>query len=202
MGADAENKSVRVLLISDCESSRNEIEQKLLNTKGLFCHIWHCSGLTESMSALKDINPDVDAVLVDLNLISTGRPRDVFRRMGASVDSVPIIVFNGSVEHDLALFLIEEGAADTITKDQADSDPYRLRYIIENAMIRRKILQKTQCAYKKEIAEIKEREKVNLKTANGNGARALKKSEEESAEKIREKDQVIHWMSGGYSIEK
>ena len=122
-----DKKDVRILLISDSKDSIGYIEQNLqAATEFFFQLIWHCSGLSDSIDTLRTVNPGIDVVLVDLNLISSSRPREVFRRMADVIAGVPIIVFNGAIEHDLALFLIEEGAAENITRDQADADHLRL----------------------------------------------------------------------------
>jgi hypothetical protein len=89
----------------------------------------------------------------------------------------------------LALSIIKEGAADMITKTQADADPFRLRSCIKKSLIRSQLMHQMEQKHKDEIAVIKKQGK------------ALKKAEELTAQQLLEKDQIIHWMSGGYSVE-
>jgi hypothetical protein len=89
MEREIDNNCVRILLISDCESSIGNVEQKLLRTMGMTCCVWHCSTLDESMGSLKVANLDVDVILVDHNLMNSNHPPDIFQRMGDVVDGVP-----------------------------------------------------------------------------------------------------------------
>ena len=204
MGTVAGKKDLRVLLISDSESSISEINKHIMASDQFSPRIWHSSGLSESIDILKQVSPEIDVVLVDLHLVSSGRPREAFQKLENIVGGVPIIVFNGTIEHDLALFLIEEGAADNVTKDQADADPHRLSRAIEHSMARHRIFQTYRKKSAQEISDIRKQWQTEIRAANGKITSALKKSEESSAEIIeeiiKEKDQIISWMSGGYSM--
>ncbi|MBU0800104.1 MAG: response regulator [Alphaproteobacteria bacterium] len=193
MQQDIQNKEVHVLLIGESTPHVNVIEERLLDSMGMACHTWRCAGLAQSLETLRKINLEIDIVLVDLDLINTGRPRDVFRGMMGAMIDIPIIIFNSTEEHDLALFLIEEGAADTITRDQFNADPYRLRNIIESSLIRRKNLQRHNDNHEREIMRIRAQ-------ADGDNKRLLTMVEQENARRLDEKDQIIAWMSGSYSV--
>lgn len=192
------NNNIRIMLISDCEISIEDIQKKLSQIDNFSYQVWHSLGLDESINSLQAINPKIDVVLVDLNLFNSGRPREVFKQMASIISDLPIIVFNGSVERNLALSLIYQGAADTITKDQADSDPYRLRDTIESAMARNKVFQRN---YNREISQIKRQDEALIRKASNTRFRALEIAQEDNAREMREKNQIIHWMSGGYSVE-
>jgi FixJ family two-component response regulator len=307
------NREITVLLVSDNTSDIQEVSKHLEKTMGLSCRIWHCPSITRSSGFFKKEIPGIDIVLLDLDLISSELPRDIFRHMQEIAGGIPIIVFTERSEHELALMVMEEGAADNVTRGQFSTDPYKLRDAIEFSLARNRIAKCSEQKNAKNIIyvgelgavqlqtmkdqhhvmmqeamssasatlqeaiehgnqELKEagraskivlqdalesgkndlrnahehrkgddRRKVNgfgpivhgfileqrkgdrretgrhaaanLRKAVENGANnlmdakavasaALKKFHEESAESHREKDQIIHWMSGGYSMEK
>ena len=71
-------------------------------------------------------------------------------------------------------------------------------------MARHHISQKHSQKNADEISDIREQSRIDVRAAHGNGTAALKKSEEQSAGIlagiIDERDQIISWMSGGYSM--
>ena len=195
-------KDLHVLLLSDSEISVNKIKQHLLATMGYSTCVWHCSCLPESIDAIKAACPEIDVVLVDFRMLSTGLPRETFRRMGDVIAGIPIIVYHGTPEQDLTLFLMEEETADSLMKDRVADDPSRLGRVIEHSMASNKLSGKDRKKYEKEISKIRDQWQVDLAAANSDVTIALKKAEEKIMKKLKEKDQIISWMSGGYSKEQ
>ena len=156
--------------------------------------------------------------------------------------SIPIIVFTERGEHELALLVIDEGAADNVTRGQFSTDPYKLRDTIEFALARDKISKNTEHKSASDYKDLKEQGMANLrhmaedgitilksvraeaaatledalhhgredlKEAIAYGTKNLKDAQttaasalKENVEKHKEKDQIIAWMSGGYSMDK
>jgi FixJ family two-component response regulator len=230
-----QNREVTVLLISDNESDIDEVKKHLEKTMGLLCHIWHCPSIIRSVGFFKKEIPEVDVILLDLGLVTSGRPRDIFRQMKDIVDDIPIIVFTGRADHELALLVVGDGAADNVTRGQFSTDPYKLRDAIEFSLARDKIVKKSASksvsdlrylgdqgaadiksmkedeeaalagARKESSAILKEaieHGKNDLKEAMAEAAATLKEAREANADRHREKDQIISWMGGGYSVEK
>lgn len=198
MKSEKQQKDVCILVIGSSQDEIDDIEEKLLQMAGFSCRVWHCYDLSEAIFMLRSSSSGIDVVLLDFHMICASSPQETFQSMLDVSFDLPIIVFSDYAGSDLALFLIEEGAADTITKNQTDSDPYKLRCVIENSLARNKAFQKK---HEREIDNlIKEKETI-LRKANGNRARALNALKEESMRKIKERDQIILWMSGGYSVE-
>ncbi|HTK84683.1 MAG TPA: hypothetical protein VL625_06310 [Patescibacteria group bacterium] len=249
------NSELTVLLISDNDADITEITRQLETTMGRACHLWHCPSVVRSSGFFRMAVSEVDIVLLDLDLVASNSPRDMFRQLHEIVRGIPIIVFTESGEHELALMVVEEGAADNITKGQLSTDPYKLRDAIEFALARMAIAgdmvkehdeqsfrreqdsQKNEAARSREIAALTNAmaevsvvlEKTiahaneNLRKANELAASKLKEAIEygenlvaearaeassakdlahvENADLHREKDQTIHWLSGGYSID-
>jgi FixJ family two-component response regulator len=262
------NREVTVLLVSDNESDIHEVKTHLEETMGISCRLWYCPSILRSTGFFKKEIPEIDIILLDLGLITTGKPREIFQQMQGIVHGVPIIVFTERADHELALMVIDEGAADNVTRGQFSTDPYKLRDAIEFALARDKISKKTEqknaVDYRhleeQSVTDLHDREEheetalkgvkaeaalvlkeavehgnnnlreavrhaavileesvkhgndelneavrhaaVTLKEAMVEAATALKEARQESADRRREKEQIIAWMGGGYSVEK
>lgn len=213
MKSTLKNRDITILLVSDNRSSIHEIKVHLEKTMGVSCHIRFCPGVTDCVAMVRKDGPSIDIVLLDLGLIGTGLPREVFRHMGDIVCDIPIIVFTEKENHELALLVMEEGAADNVTRGQFSTDPYKLRDAIEYSLARDKIsksakLRNTEALNRlgrRDAANFKilqEQGEANLKAVKKNAALMLEEAHGESAALLKEKDEIIFWMGGGYSVNK
>jgi len=211
MTNNIENKKVTVLLVSDNESDVHEVKKHIEKTMGLSCRVWYCSSIIRSAGFFKKEVPEVDIILLDLNLISSGSPREIFRQMQHIVGGIPIIVFTERADHELALLVIEEGAADNVTRGQFSTDPYKLRDAIEFSLARDKISKDGKQENAEALSRLGKKDAVllrkqkeqgiaDLKKAGEESATALNKIQETSTALIKEKDETIFWMGGGYSV--
>lgn len=251
------NSELTVLLISDNDADIREIAELLENTMGQSCHLWHCPSIIRSSGFFKKALPDVDIVLLDLDLVGAGSPEEMFRQMREIVRGIPIIVFTERSEHGLALMVVHEGAADNMTRGQFSTDPCKLRDAIEFALARAEIANKREQATGEEYEllkdqgaqdrdEARQHETMALASALAKASIVLERTIEDTNENLRqsdqraavklrnavehgetllaearadavtaidqlteaneelhrEKDQAIHWLSGGYSIDK
>lgn len=255
MKNSVKNSELTILLISDNDADIREVTRQLENTMGRSCHLWHCPSVVRSSGFFKKALSEVDIVLLDLDLVAAGPPREMFRQLQETVQGIPIIVFTERGEHELALLVVEDGAADNVTKGHFSTDPYKLRDAIEFALARaaisrgreqkshkdRELLQdqsahddmarsrqvtaltnamaEASILLEKTIANANEnvrladvlavsklRDAVEygenlLADAKSDATTAIDKLHTENAELHREKDQTIHWLSGGYSME-
>jgi len=211
MKNNIENRVVTVLLVSNNESDIHEVQKIVGKTMGLACKIWYCANISRAAGFFKQNEPEVDIVLLDLGLINSGNPHEIFRQMQHVVKDVPIIVFTERKDHELALLVVGEGAADNVTRGQFSTDPYKLRDAIEFSLARNQISRDARAQSvaalnrlgKRDAADfkiLKEQGEASLKTAKKNAATALKESREESTALLQAKDETIFWMSGGYSV--
>lgn len=205
------DRKVTALLVSDNESDIHEVQKHIERTMGLACQVWYCPDISKATGFFKQEAPEVDIVLLDLGLINSGSPREIFRHMQHIVRDIPIIVFTEREDHELALLVMEEGAADNVTRGQFSTDPYKLRDAIEFSLARSEISKdaRSQSAAalnrlgKRDAADfkiMKEQGEASLNTANKDAAAALKEAGEENTALLKEKDETIFWMSGGYSV--
>lgn len=202
MRNEFENKGVRILLASGSAESNDDMEQKLVQAMGASCCIFHSSCIAESINTLEEVDPPIDIIMMDLNLINVGYPSKVFREMDDIVSDIPIIIFNGAIEASLAIFLIEEGASDNVTNDQMVADPFRLRGAIENSIVRHKSLQKIQQKSMAQLIDMRDEWRAAFDRKGANHKKSLNKAHLVHIQEIREKDQIISWLTGGYSVEK
>lgn len=218
MKNSVKNSELTILMISDNEADITEVTKQLENTISRSCHLWHCSSVVRSSGFFKKAISEVDIILLDLNLAESGLSRELFRQLQEIVNGIPIIVFTERGEHELALMVVEEGAADNVTKGHFSTDPYKLRDAIEFALAREAISAEAAVALEKSIVNADEKlrqadllavSKLENAVEHGENLLAGAKSEAATvidrlnmtnAEQHREKDQTIHWLSGGYSV--
>jgi len=212
MKNDISNRIITVLLVSDNESDIHEVQKHIERTMGLACRVWYCANISRAAGFFKQETPEVDIVLLDLGLIGSGRPREIFQQMQHIVSDIPIIIFTEREDHELALLTIGEGAADNVTRGQFSTDPYKLRDAIEFSLARNKISkdERSQSVAalnrlgKRDAANfkiLKEQGESNLAVARKIAATALQEAGAENAALLKVKDETIFWMSGGYSVD-
>ena len=195
------DKDLCVLLISACENCIAEVEQKLQKTTGFSCYLRHCSELDNADSVIETTRPEIDVVLLDINMIHTHQPKKIFKMLEKFTQGAPIVVYDSTLNHNMELFLIQEGAADSVTKPDTDSNPHRLLEAIEHSMIRNKIIRRMQWQNAQEIGVVKTELNGRLKKVNRQNAARLEKTREDAEKQVREKEQVISWLCGSYSKE-
>ena len=213
MRTPIKHRDITVLLVSDNESDIHEVRVHLEKTMGLSCHIRHCQDLAQTVSMFRENTSEIDIVLLGLDLVASGLPREIFRQVGHIVGNIPIIVFTERDDHELALLVIEEGAVDNVTRGQFSTDPYKLRDAIEFSMARDKISKEAGVQNAASLNRLGKRGASDLKDLRMHGASDLKEAlrdaaavlkgvRAENAAQIKEKDDIIHWMGGGYSVAK
>jgi len=211
MNNNIANREITVLLVSDNESDILEVNKHIEKTMGFACRIWYCPNISRAAGFFKKEIPEVDIVLLDLSLVNSGQPREIFQQMQRLVSGIPIIVFTEREDHELALLVIEEGAADNVTRGQFSTDPYKLRDAIEFSLARHNISRdsglKSAAALsrlgKRDGADfkiLKDQGEAKLKDVKKNAADALQEAVKQSVALLKEKDETIFWMSGGYSV--
>jgi FixJ family two-component response regulator len=171
------NSEITVLLVSDNDADIREVKKHLEKTMGRSCHIWHCPSVIRSTGFFKKALPGIDIILLDLDLVSSAKPREIFRQMQNIVGSVPIIVFTERKDHELALMVVEEGAADNVTRGQFGTDPYKLRDAIEFSLARNRISKNIELKNVANLTQVSERGATYIK--------GMKKHEETALEKAR-----------------
>jgi DNA-binding response OmpR family regulator len=175
------HKNTKILLVSDNKTDVENIKMRLEESIDFPCYIWHCQTLAEALAYLNEKKLRADIVILDLGLIGTANPKDIYEKMGQAALSIPIIVLTGAgkEEHDLATFVMEAGASDHMVRGQFS----RIADAIEFALIRHRITTATseQNIYHHDLEMIKAKRK--------------------SDKKNDEKNQYISWVMGGYSLE-
>jgi DNA-binding NtrC family response regulator len=187
---DREDNEVNVLLVSDNESDIQDVKNHLEKTMGISCSLHYCSSILRSAGFFAKEALAIDIVLLDLGLISKSTPQEVFQQMQTVAKGAPIIVFTERENHELALMAIDEGAADNVTRGQFSTDPFKLRDTIEFSIARDKISKRTA-----------EKSVTDYKDARQRAVETLLSVQAESRKESKEKDQIINWMSGNYSVE-
>lgn len=164
-----DQKNTKILLVCDDRADIQNIKLRLEESVKIPCYVWHYKTLIEAVEILNHNKLRADIIILDLGLIGTASPKDVYQKMGDAACNIPIIVLTGTSEEDqnLATFVMESGAADHIVKGQFS----RLADAIEFSLIRHKLIgEATECAKNR------------------------------TDEDMRQKNQFISWVTGGYSV--
>jgi DNA-binding NtrC family response regulator len=186
-----EKEILQVLLATTPATPIHEIEEQLEQTIGLDCHLFQCSQLYECIDRLQEVNFHFDMILLDLTFISNLESEDFLRKIQEAAPDTPIIVFTREADRDLGLFMVGEGAAVITNPQRFKLEPDRLRDLIEHSWI----------THKK--SRLRERNHAaTLDAEKTSGANKLRDAEKSGAEKLNEKDQIISWLTGGYSVDR
>ena len=109
----AEPSSIRVLLIEDSDIDAMFVSRLLKSNPKVNFEIDHASTLADALVLLRAI--EYDATLVDLHLPDAVE-LEAFEQIRALDARIPIVVFTGSDDENLALRAIESGAQDVMSK--------------------------------------------------------------------------------------
>lgn len=184
--------NTKILLVCDNKADIGNIRLRLEETVRFPCYVWHCPTLTEALDMINKNKLRADVIILDLGLIGTENPKEIYQKMGESARDIPIIVLTGTgeEEHDLATFVMEAGAADHMVRGQFS----RLTDAIEFSLIRHKIAIKSaeDCLNKPSPGQ------QTIQDAHDG---EMKDAKKQSDERNARKNQYISWVMGGYSVE-
>ena len=144
METHSKKRDINILLISGQPSDISEVKKYLANSTEHTYHVEHRPDFFGSSDLLNKENSSIEIILLDLGIFGSDHTRDVFRRMVDMAHGIPIIVFTDRQDHDMALWAIEEGAADNITRGHLDTDVYKFRDAIAFSMARSGVSKKLE----------------------------------------------------------
>ncbi len=133
-------EEIHILLIDDVHLDIREIKRQLGETMTVPFAITHLNEFTDSIALLKANDPKVDVVILDLGLTCNHSPKTLFKRIDKIVNEIPIIVITGSDDHDLALYVMNSGASDNMTRGDFRKTHGKLRDAIDFSLARCLIL--------------------------------------------------------------
>jgi DNA-binding NtrC family response regulator len=147
--------AIHILLVDDVKFDISEIKRQLRESMKTPFTLTHLSELGNSIETIKNNDPAIDAIVLDLGLISLENPENMFTLIKEAADEVPIIVITGNEEHDLALFAVRAGASDNLTRGNFRNTFGKLSDAIEFSLLRAQIL-KSERRKTKDSETIKE----------------------------------------------
>lgn len=179
-GDDSKEIPISIMLISNDEDDISDIERHLGEYMRLPWRFIPCTSLKESTLKMQS----ADLIILDLALKGIETPEEIFTHMDHDTFGIPIIVLTGEGQHDLATYVIERGAADQIIRGKFS----RLIDAIEFALIKQKISARLEKKNEDALSDAEFRADSNSKSAH--------------EERVKEKgmsDQMVSWLTGGYS---
>ena len=147
-------KNIKILLVCDNKADITDIKARVESLDNISCYVWQCPTLSEGIGYLDVKKLRADIIILDLSLKGMEDPKEIYRQMGLSAHNIPIIVITGKgeKEHDLAVFVMESGAADNMIRGEFSG----LIDAMEFAMIRRKITKNTKSETDKTLQKSKD----------------------------------------------
>jgi DNA-binding NtrC family response regulator len=134
-----DEEQIHILLIDDLETDITEIVRQLGETMPTPYRLTHLSQLGDALSLLKENAPPVHVILLDLGLDNRHSSETIFKLVDRVVNEIPIIVITGDEEHDLALFVMNAGASDNMTRGDFRKTYGKLRDAIDFSLARHSI---------------------------------------------------------------
>lgn len=180
-----DNAKICILLINDKPADVQNIEQHLSETMRLPWTLIQCPDIREATPHVGK----ADIIILDLALSPLVTPKEIFQDIEELAFETPIIVLRGEGpdEHDLATYVMEQGAADNMIRGKFG----RLVDAIEFALIRQKIT----------TGKREAREQI-LNNSKKKGEKDLKASQDGRAADQKKSRQILSLFSGGYSVDK
>lgn len=135
-------ENIKILLVCDNQADVITINAKVESLDNISCYVWQCPTLSEGIGYLDAKKLRADIIILDLGLKGIESPKEIYHQMGLSSHDIPIIVITGkgAKEHDLAVYVMEAGAADNMIRGEFSG----LMDAMEFAIIRRKIVKNTK----------------------------------------------------------
>jgi len=132
--------ALHILLIDDIKTDIEEITNQLGQTIASQFSLTHFSDMRESVECIKSNHPEINVIVLDLGLLSDCSPQEIFSVVKNVAKQIPIIVITGKEEHDLAIFVMNAGAADNMTRGNFSNAHGKLGDAIEFSLVRSRIL--------------------------------------------------------------
>ena len=147
-------ENIKILLICDNQADIVNIKARMESHDGIPCHVWQYPTLSDGIGYLDMKKLRADIIILDLGLKGVEMPKEIYRQMKISAHDIPIIVITGkgAEEHDLAVFVMETGAADNMIRGEFIG----LTDAIEFALIRRKLANDKKTNTDKELQDCKD----------------------------------------------
>ncbi len=139
MSRQAGRASINVLFIGGQSSDIDEIKNYLRLPGGPVYHVEHRSDFFGSAGVLARKKDAIDIILLDLGLFGSHHSREIFKRMIVMAHGIPVIVFTNRKDHDMAVWALEDGAADNITRGIPGTDVFKFRDAIDFSLARAEI---------------------------------------------------------------
>ncbi|MBC8353687.1 MAG: SpoIIE family protein phosphatase [Planctomycetes bacterium] len=127
-----QSTQTKVLFVEDNPVDARMIERSLARSVHTTFALHHVSDLASALADLRNVG-DFDAVLLDLMLPDSLGGVDTIRAIHEIHREIPIVVFTGMEDTELALAAVREGAQDYLVKEKCDAENVvrAIRYSIE-----------------------------------------------------------------------
>ncbi len=125
-------RHTKVLFVEDNPVDARMIERSLARSAHTHFQLRHVADMASALAVLQS-NEEYDAVLLDLMLPDSLGGVETIRLIHEICREIPVVVFTGMEDTELALAAVREGAQDYLVKEQCDAETLvrSIRYSIE-----------------------------------------------------------------------
>jgi len=169
-----DGRLVNILIIG------NTTIRKQLDSKFRSLRLWNCIDLEEAEDFTLMKSHQINLVIYDLTQFSGYDPKDSFLKIKSKMQDIPILVITDQTDHDLTAFVMNKGAADSISEWHVQNNPEGLVDVIKACIIRGELSKETIRQSEENFLDSKERYKGLLKAT---GKRRLQSDKAREADK-------------------
>jgi len=197
----ARREQINILLIGSRTTNAEVFKTKLSMTEARPLVIWYSPHDRDALDFIHNRSPDIDMIFLDLSE-SAEYPKEYFLQLRKQIPDIPIIALTDRSDYELINFVMNNGAAETVSQWMIRSDPERLIRIVESCLARDMVSKKlhAQSEHARETADassterleqVYEEDAVLLRDTQDADAFSLKASQDRDADELR-RAQIIH----------
>lgn len=197
-------QNLNVLIISANAGLSRNWEDNLSGVVDLVDRFWHCRSLRVAPEMIEGLSSQLDIILLDFAMIEPMNSVQSLQLLLPAAAETPVLI--GNCPHDMLLMttLIQAGAADCLSAMQIEQDQSRLRQSVAKAIVRRARQDTafTQPPTGGSVVRLQELRRANAELRERQHLLAERYATrlQQHEEKLREQEEVISWLTGGYSV--
>lgn len=174
---------ISILLLSNDASGSEAISKALFESSGLYYHV-QARSLSQATQQLTQVQ-DFDIVLLDGSGLDLSRGKDVVQSVLRTARDIPVILVSNRTDHDLALWAMEEGAADNVVKGDLNTQTFKLSDVIEFSMRRKSISRKIADENSRAMRDLARDAASELHSVRKSHAETIAEKDEETADALK-----------------
>ncbi|MEZ0259807.1 MAG: hypothetical protein ACAH80_02290 [Alphaproteobacteria bacterium] len=143
---------INVLLVGDLSTDAGDFKTKLCLTAELPFIIHYSPRERDAIDLIRQRDHHIEIIFLDLT--SSGETaKKYFLELKKGIPDIPIIAFTSCADYELINFVMNNGAAETVSQWKIRSDPDRLIGIVESCLARNMVSKNAASMERGQITE-------------------------------------------------